>query len=141
MFDSSNNYICNFNNFSWVNIKFIKSFEEYNIENINENSKILLTDKFPIHEDSRFIIKISLKSNYFGALKIFFKTKDVDEYSDKNSLTLYYYENDDFTHYLVLPKKALLSDLMIKITDGWINDFSSLIIKSIEIKEISIKGE
>lgn len=141
MFDSSSNSICNINNFSWENLKFIKSFDGYNIKDLKKNSKILLNDKFPIHEDSRFIIKISLKSNCFGALKIFFKTNDLDEYSDKNSLTLYYYENDDFTHYLLLPKNALLSDLMIKITGGWITDFSSLTFKSFEIKEISFNAD
>ena len=89
--------------------------------------------------NSEVIIKFSLESNCFNGLKIFYKTENDSQFLDKNSLNLYYYENERINHCLILPKTVILDEIMVQpyIFEKGENDKMNII--SIKIKEIQIK--
>ena len=80
-------------NFTCENLK-IENNNELILSNLNYNSKLILNDFNENKENYSIIIKISIKSNCFNCLKIFYKT-ETEDYCNKNSRKLYYYENDD----------------------------------------------
>ena len=136
LFNLSKNSVCklNENDFSFKNLKYIKQENSYKIINSNSNSKILLNNKF--NNEDRFIIKVSIESNCFNCLRIFFKTKDNNKYCDEN-FNVYYYDEDDFDQYLVMPKNAILDDLKIVPADPFNDKEDFVLIKSFEIRTIS----
>lgn len=123
------------NNVVFENMSYNKFSNSFSLNNLNEDSKLFLKNINYNNKNSRFIIKFSIEStNSFNAFKLFFKTLDNNQYNDKNSFTVYYFENDSFDHYILLPDSSLIDDIMIKISAFGNTD--NLIIHSIEIKEL-----
>lgn len=137
IFNKSFNLVCDLHTddfrFENMNMEIIEN--SYKITNTDNNSKILLKNN-NFHSNTQYIIKLSLRANYFGCLKVFFKTKDENEYKNENSLSTFYYNDDNFDQYLLLPENAILNDLMINPGDSNKNPNNYLIINSIEIKEV-----
>lgn len=127
-------YKLNTNDFIFKNINFEKIDDVYKITNLQMDSNITLKKN---NNKQRFIMKISLESNCFNIFKILFKTKDNNKYCDENTFNVYYYDNDDFEHYLIFPKDAILDDLKIKPGNPFNNKQDYIIIKSLEIKEMN----
>ena len=82
------------------------------------------------------IIKIALESNSYNCFKVYFKTKDNKDYSEDNVFNVYYYDEDNFEHYLLLPNGAVLDDLKIVPGHPSNDENDYLIINSFEIKGI-----
>ena len=79
--------------------------------------------------------KFSLKSNCFNALGVYYKINDEDNYGKENSFKLYYYKDEEINHCLLLPKEALLNEIMIKPYVLKRDDDEFIKIDSIIIKE------
>lgn len=128
LFEKSNNLIYSFNenNFSFKDMNLINEGNSYKITNVSTDGHIILNAHFD--KKSQYIIKISLESNCFNVFKIFFKTFD----GQNNSMSTYYYEGDNFEHYLLLPENTDINSLMIK--PGNLNNEDYLIINSFQIK-------
>lgn len=110
---------------------------EMNGENhLNSESELFLKNIVPKNPGSRTIIKFSLESNCFNGLRIYYKTETDNEYLERNSLNLYYYEGEVLDHCLILPDDAVLDEIMIKpyILKHDENEFMK--INSIGIKEL-----
>lgn len=123
------------NNFIYKNVE-IESSDALTMFNLNINSKLIINDFNKTRNNSGIIIKISMKSNCFNCLKIFYKN-ETDDYCEKNSRTLYYYENDDFTHYILIRNTEKINEIMIKphiINTS--NDDEYIQIKSLKIREL-----
>lgn len=137
LFINSKKLICKLdeNEFSFKNLTFDKIGNSYKLSNISMNSELIL--KHQNNNINQMIIKISLESNCFNCFRIFFKTKEKNRYCDENSFKLFYYEGDDFNHYLIFPKNAILDGLKIIPAYPFDNKDDYVIIKSVEIKEIN----
>lgn len=136
IFNESENLIYKLseNNVVFENMSFNKFSKSFSLNNLNPDSKLFLKNINYNNKNSRFIIKLSIGSNSFNAFKLFFKTLDDNQYHDQNSFTVYYFENDSFDHYILLPDSSLIEDIMIKFSA--FGDTDILIIHSIEIKEL-----
>lgn len=137
IFNNSKKLICklNENDFLFKNLKYDKIGNSFSISNLDKNSKIVFKNKF--NSIKKSIIKISLESNCFNCFRIFFKTIDKNKYCDENSFKVFYYEDDDFDQYLIMPKNAILNDLKIVPAYPFENEGDYVVIKSFEIKEIN----
>lgn len=137
IYNNSENLICKLNEdeFSFEKLKVDKLEASYRISNLSKNSRIILKNK--INNSNQMIIKVSLEANCFNCLRIFFKTKDKKRYCDENSFMLFYYEGDDFSQYLIMPNDAILDGLKIVPAYPFENQEDYVIIKTLEIKEIS----
>lgn len=98
-------------------------------------AEFLIKNIKPKSLNSTVIIKISLESNCFNGLKIYYKTENDLQFIEKNSLNLYYY-NEILNHYLILPKDAQLDEIMISPYIMEKNENDYMVINSIKIKEI-----
>lgn len=132
------------------NVRTINLKNDYS--NIYENSDIILYDSdrdnlFHVTDseffiknisskspNSNVIIKLSLESNCFNLLKVYYKTETNLQFLEENSVNLYYY-NENITHYLILPKDVVLDEIKISpfVFEKEENDY--VIINSIKIKE------
>lgn len=137
LFDQSNNRLYSLDevNFTFNNIEYDN---HYKIKNIKDNSEIILKNE--TRDYKRLIVKISLEANHFNCFKILFKTREKNYYADENTFKVYYYDEDDFSQYLIFPKDAVLDGLKIKPGKPTGNENDYVIIKSLEIKEIN-EGE
>ena len=103
------------------------------LKNLSKESKIYLENIEEKEEQNQAIINISLKTNNMNCLKIYYKTL-TEDYCEKNTLSLYYYKNENINHYLIIPKEALIDSLLIKpVTLN--TDYTC----EIEIKQLKIK--
>lgn len=108
------------------------------IQDINDNSEIILNPIYKEDNNRASIIKISLKTNEAGILRLFYQTNQDCEFKDNQSLYLYYYENESFDHYFILPDFVKLNCLMIKPSLN--SNVSSLKITSFEVKETTLEN-
>ncbi len=128
-------YSLEIDNFICKNVK-IESSDELILSDLNINSKLIMNNFNEPKENNGIIMKISIKSNCFNCLKIFYKT-ETENYCEKNSRELYYYENDDFSHYIMIPCDEKIMGMFINlytIENHGNNDFIQ--INSIKIKEL-----
>ena len=126
-------------NIEFLNMNVQSYKGTFHITDLSNDSKIFLKNIKLKQYDNKAIINLNLETNSVNALKIYYKTIDED-YNENNTRTLYYYKNDSINHYLILPKEALLDELMIKPytiqEDSNVNP--KITLKNIEIKEISL---
>lgn len=101
-----------------------------------DGSEFFIRNITPKNPNSEAIIKFSLKSNCFNGLRIYYKTKDESEFLEKNSLNLYYYKDETINHSLILPKEALLDEIMIRPYTLEREGREHIELNSIKIKEI-----
>lgn len=121
------------NNFIYENLE-TESDDSLRLFNLNLNSKLIINNLNKINKKD-IILKITMKSNCYNCLKIFYKTENQD-YCDKNSRTLFYYKNDDFTQYIPIQSDEKITEIMIKpLTFNDYNDNDFIQIKSFKIKE------
>lgn len=126
----------NKDNFISENVK-IEINDGLTISNLNINSKLIMNNFNENKENYGFILRISIKSNCLNCLKIFYKT-ETENYCEKNSRDLYYYKNDDFIHYILIPSNEKIIEIMIKpytIENHEKNEHIQ--IKSFDIKELN----
>ncbi len=137
LFNDSKKLICKLNDddFTFKNMDVKKNGDYYIIKNIKNESHIIYKNKNEY--DDQLIIKISLQSNCFNCFKILFKTKKNNHYCNENTFNVYYYEDDDFEQYLLLPKDAILDGFKIIPGKPFDNENNYITIKSLEIKEIN----
>ncbi len=138
-FNNTNKRLFELNGINFVrNIKEVNDVDLYNdkgylcIKSESKNPKIILKNINKFDDDNSIVIKFSLKSNNPDILRFYFLTDKNYIYKEENSLKYYYYENDEFEKYILLPKNVLLEDFMIvpSYKEG------SKIKLSFEIKEI-----
>lgn len=125
-----------FDNIAFKNMECVKYDNSIKLVGPVNKSKLFLKNISPKTPDSRAIIKLSFESNCFNGLRIFYKIKGQEKYSNKNSLNLFYYKNEEVNHCLILPKEALLDEIIIKPYILEKNDEDFIKINSIIIKEI-----
>ena len=130
-------YELNKNNISSENINLsMDKNNKLNLADLSNDSKLFLSDiKLKNHENNA-IINIEFNPDCLNCLKIYYKTLNED-YCENNSLSLYYYKNEEINHYLIIPKDALLDEVLIK---PYVLDYdgeNSINNLSIIIKEIS----
>lgn len=101
-----------------------------------DDSEFFIRNITPKDPDSKAIIKFSLKSNCFNGLRIYYKTKSQSEFSERNSLNMYYYKDETIDHSLILPKEALLDEIMICPYTLEKGDDEHIELYSIKIKKI-----
>lgn len=101
-----------------------------------DGSEFFIRNITPKNPNSEAIIKFSLKSNCFNGLRIYYKTKDESEFLEKNSLNLYYYTDETINHSLILPKAAVLDEIMIRPYTLERESSEHIELNSIKIKEI-----
>lgn len=117
------------------NINFNFENNEINLNTFNRNSELILKD-FDINFNSEFpkILKISMKTTEkTDMLKIYFETKSESNSTEHNMRYMWYYKNEDFDHYIILPNDILAKNFRIKPAN---NENVNIIIKDIEIREM-----
>ena len=102
------------------------------LETLSNNSQLIIS---PINkiDNNNAIMKLSLSTSSNNFLRVFYKKQEDDEFSEANSFLIWYYENEEFDHYVILPKEIQLTSLMIRPA---FSKGNSLKIKNIEIREI-----
>ena len=118
------------------NVEIISNDDSLKISSDENDGKLYLKNILQKQDNHKVIIKISLDSNCFNGLKIYYMTQDKKEYCDENSFTMYYYKNESFTHYILLPENVFLNKIMLKPYILEKKDGDYIIINSFEIKEI-----
>lgn len=126
IFDKSNiclfklNHKNDFKNIKNLNIsknnKFIK------VTTLKNNSELTLNTEHEVISDG-IIIKFSLNSNKPNFLNIIYQTEN-NENLNKRDVKLWYYQNETFEHYMILPKGV---------------NFKRIKIKPANVKDISLK--
>lgn len=139
-FNKSENQLFQLNGNNFVQkIKEINDVDMYNknnnliIKSESGNPKIILNNINKINDNNSIAIKFSLSSDNPDILRLYFLTKDSYIYKEENSLKFYYYDSDEFTKYVILPKEVLLEDFMI--IPSYKKD-SEITLTSFEIREI-----
>lgn len=90
----------------------------------------------PKSPDNEAVIRFSLKSNCLNGLRIYYKTKKNSQFSERNSLNLYYYKDETVDHCLILPKEAVMDEIMIRPYILERKGDDSIEIDSIMIREV-----
>jgi len=129
-------YNLNEKNILLKNITMSKEYEKFILQDISDVSEIILKCNIDKEFNDYALINIQIKTEKFNCLKIYYKTLNED-YCENNSRSLYYYDNDNINHYIIIPKEALLNELLIKPAILNRNIPNKIEIKSIEIKIIN----
>ena len=99
------------------------------IKTLKSNSRLLLNHEF--NNTNPLIVKITIKSFAKEAVRIYYRRSENEEFVDRNSSYVWYYDDEEFTHYLILPRN--IKHLMIK--PAALKDIP-IILRDLEIKEI-----
>lgn len=107
----------------------------YELLDLSLDSKLILKTNVQSNQNEK-IIHLSLKTNHLNGLQFYFKTTDNQNYSEKNSRKVFFYENEEIDYYAKLPDNSFLDEILIK---PYITDYSKniLVIKDIVIKELN----
>ncbi len=117
---------------NFIDINYKKTEGNYfKISTLNENSKIILPYFSKKQDNSSLIIKLSLKSKNYGQL-FFNYTSSEGTKLERKKIKFYHYENDKFTHYIILHKPHLTSNIIISFSE--INNNYELY--NLEVKEL-----
>ena len=129
-------YDLNENNISTkeMNLKIDKD-GKLKCNDLTINSKLILSNIHAKNDKNKAIINIKFDSESLNCLKIYYKTLEKD-YCDENSISLYYYKNENINHSLIIPKEAILDELIIKPYTLSHDGKNSITISSIQVKEI-----
>lgn len=112
-FNNSNNVLFKLNeksNFSEIRNVDITYNNSMLVRVIGDNPKMVLSDKF--NSSNKLIVKISLKSFAKNQFSLYYKRIGDEDFSGANSFYVWYYDNEKFTHYVILPED--ISQIMIR---------------------------
>ena len=99
------------------------------IKTLKSNSRLLLNHEF--NSTTPLIVKIKIKSFVKEAMRIYYRKSESENFIEHNSAYVWYYDDEEFTHYLILPPN--IKHLMIKpaALKG-----IPIILRDLEIKEL-----
>jgi len=105
----------------------------------NSVREIILPDIQKRDENNNAMIKFSLKTNAYSKLSIYYMTDSEKYYNERKCINVFYYENDEFDHYVFLPEDALLNNIKVVLgtyrADYLLKDFEIREIQKIEYEE------
>lgn len=132
-FNNSDNILFkleNENDFKELNdVDITEKYNSWLIKVTGNDSKMILNNTF--NSNNKLIVKLSITSNTRNTFRLYYKKNGDENFTNANSYYVWYYENEQFTHYVILPEN--ITQIMIHPAN---ETDVSLFLDELEIREM-----